>query len=179
MIKQFTLLLILICISVKSQIRYDTISFDKIKLNNTISLYTDFNYLKKIIDDKETHAKVYTGKDIQIPFVAFDDDDIIYTVFSNNLVFNYKEENPNKIYISYIKTNKNLTIQLKLDEKKYITLNNNMALVMLKKYFKNSALAFAKNGKIFRLIIRKENKYAYCDLIFRNKKFVEMYLIQK
>lgn len=175
MIKQFTLLLILICISLKSQIKYDTISFDKIKLNKN-SLYTDFNYLKKFIDDKETNAKVYTGRDIQIPFLTFGNDEIVYTVFSNNLVFNYEEENPNKIYISYVKTNKNLSLQIKLD-KNTISLNNKLALVTLKKYFKNSALAYGKNEESFRLIIKKGDKYAYCDLVFRNKNFVEMYLV--
>lgn len=170
-----TLLFIVVCFLLKAQLKYDTISFDEIILNNHI-LYTKFNFFKKNINDKETNAKVYTGKDINIPFRTFANSDILYTVFSKKITFSYEENTPQDIFITYVNPNKYIKLKLKIDSKTVLCLDKKMDILILKKHFKNSYSTFIKTKKDFRLVVKNGNQYAYCDLIFNNQFFKEMYL---
>lgn len=175
--KKITIIIfIILSVFSNAQSKYDTISFDNLLLNNHI-LYTKYKYFKKNIDIKESNAKVFTGKDIKIPFRTFADKDILYTVYSTNLVFSYEENKDNDIFINYIKPNKNLKLKLKLNKNNCLFFNRKLKISKLKKYFKNSYSTYIKNEKDFRLVIKDGNQYAFCDLIFTDKHFVEIYLL--
>ncbi|MFT4092336.1 MAG: hypothetical protein QM640_01760 [Niabella sp.] len=169
-------LLILFCDTLNAQSKYDTINFNQITINGQF-LYTQFNAIKKNIDDTKTKARVYSGKDISIPFKTFDAADILYTVSSKNLVFSYNENKPQDIFINYIKPNKYLKAKLKISNNKCLCLNQTLSVLILKKWFKYSYASYSKNKKDFRLVVKHGSQYAYCDLVFYNQQFAEMYLL--
>lgn len=175
--KKITLIIFLfLSVINKAQTKYDTISFDHLLVKNHI-LYTKFNYFKNYVDDSKTKAKVFTGKDIKIPFRNFSDNVILYTIFSDNLVFSYEETKDNDLFITYIKPTKDLDLKLIINKNNCLLLNHTLTVSKLKKYFKNSYTTSIKNKKDFRLVVKDGNKYAYCDLVFKDQHFVELYLL--
>lgn len=168
------ILMILFSIVLNAQAKYDTIDFKDIMFNN-YPLYTNFKNIKKNIDDTKTNAKVFTGKEMDIPFCELKSEDIFYTVFSKNIVFSYNENLSDEIFITYVKPNKNINLKLKVNGSSLI-LNTNTTINTFKKYFKKSDYTLLNDKKGFKLIVKNGKQYADCNLIFRNKRFVEMYL---
>jgi hypothetical protein len=167
-----TAILCFICTLSIAQSKYDTISFNTILLNNK-SLYTKFKYLKSITNDKDNRARVYTSKDIIIPFITFNDDEIIYDISSDNVVYSYSESKPDDIFITYVKPNSNFKIKLG----KNILLKRNVSASSLRKIYVNSYKIYkADPDKNLRLVVKKDNKYAFLDLIFKDGHFQELYL---
>lgn len=160
----------------QAQIKYDTISFNNITLNNH-SLYTKFSNIKNNLDDTKTRAKLYTGEDIRIPLRTFASSDILYTVMSKNLVFTYQENKPNDIFITYVKPNNFLKLKFKINNDITLSLNRKTNINSLKKYFKNSYATSLKDGKDFRLVVKSGNCYEYLDVVFEKKKFTEIFLL--
>lgn len=176
--KKITSLFLLVFYAlINSQVKYDTISFDGITLNNH-SLYTKFSNIKRFVDDKKTQAKVFTGKDVEIPFQIFQNNDVIYTVFSKNIIFNYEDNIDDKVYITYVKPNSSFKLKIK-NEKQSFLLNSKTNISMLKKNFKNSYLSFIKDRKDFRIIVKKNNQYAFIDLVIKNNLISEMFLLKE
>lgn len=155
-----------------AQSKYDTISFNDILLNNKI-LYTKFRYLKNNINDKDNRAKAYPSKDINIPFTGFLTNEIIYNVSSDNVVYNYSEDKPDDIFITYVKPNSYFKIKLG----KNVLLKRNSNVSSLKKKYANSYKMYTTDPKKnFRLVVKKDNKYAFLDLIYKNNHFQELFL---
>ncbi|ROI04142.1 hypothetical protein EGI16_10100 [Chryseobacterium sp. G0240] len=167
-------ILCFLCAIVNAQSKYDTISFSNVLLNNK-ALYTEFKYLRNIINDKDNRAKVYPSKDINIPFKEFGETEILYSIFSDNIVYNYSGSEPNNVYITYIKPNSYFKVKIGGN-----LLKKNTNISLLKKWYPNSYKSYItdKNNN-FRLIVRKDNKYAFLDLIFKNSCFQELYLVSE
>ncbi|KPH14447.1 hypothetical protein AMQ68_02900 [Chryseobacterium sp. ERMR1:04] len=138
-------------------------------------MYTKFTLFKKNVNDTKTSAKVYTGKEMNIPFYDCKEQDIFYTVFSENFIFTYNENAPDDIFITYIKPNKNLSLRVKVNNN-FLKLNTKTTIKSLGKYFKNSVYSLMKDKKHFRLLVKKDSRYAFCDLVFKNGYLSEMYL---
>lgn len=174
--KLITLFLFILFSSATAQMKYDTIMFNNITLNNA-RLITKFNHIKKLIDVTKTRAKVFTYNDIHIPFLYLTKEDFIYTVYSQNLGFSYAELRPDDILIEFVKPSKNLILRIETKNISIIMTKKN-ALSLLKRFYKNSFKSFQNDKKEFKLIVKKGNQYALCCLIFDNCRFVEMYLTE-
>ncbi|MCS4304606.1 hypothetical protein DRF65_26810 [Chryseobacterium pennae] len=172
--KKLQIILIILFSIVLNAQTYDTIDFKNIMVNNHL-LYSNFQSIRKNIDDTKTNAKVFTGKEMNIPFCEFKSEDIFYTVFSKNLVFSYNENLNDEIFITYVKPNKSFNLKLKTNGNSLI-LNTNTSVKTFKKYFKKSSYTLLNDKKGFKLIVKNGKQYANCNLIFKNNRFVEMYL---
>lgn len=162
--------------SVKAQTRYDTIRYSNITINNE-KLFTKFNNIQKFIDDTKTNARIFICKEANIPFICTKPEDILYSIYSQELIFSYIDEKPNDIYISYVKPNKDLILKIETKNTSIIMTKKN-ALSLLKRFYKNSFKSFQNDKKEFKLIVKKGNQYALCCLIFDDCRFVEMYLTE-
>lgn len=160
------------CTLSTAQTEFDSIEFGDIFLNNK-SLYTKFNHLKNILSDKDNRAKAYPSKDINIPFVEFNANEVVYNVASEHIVYNYSEERPNDIFVTYVKPSKNFKISLggNLFLRKGINVSS-LKIAYPKSY--NMHLTHPENN--FRLVVKKNHQSAFLDLVFKDNLFQEMYL---
>ena len=102
---------------------------------------------------------------------------ILYTVLSKNLVFTYKENKPNDIFITNVKPNNFLKLKFKIKNDITVSLNRKTNISIFKKYFKNSYETSLKDGKDFRLVVKSGHCYEYLDVVFDKKKFTEIFLL--
>lgn len=160
-----------------AQVKYDTILFSNITLNNH-KLYTKFNHFQKFVDDTKTGAKVFLFNEAYVPFICFKPPELIYEIYSQNLGFSYAEHKPENIYITYVMPKKNLSLKIKRNNT-FIVFPKKNNLLMLKKLFNNSFNSYQNDKKEFRLIVKKGNEYAFCCLVFEGCRFIEMYLINQ
>lgn len=158
-----------------AQVKYDTIMFNNLTLNEEM-LFTKFKRIQKFIDDTETKVKVFSSNEAHLPLIHLKPQDIIYSISSQDISFSYLENEPKKIYITYVKFNKNLVLKIKHNNTSIVFPKRNN-LSILKKFFNNSFNSFQNDKKEFRLILKSGNQFAYCCLVFNGSRFIEIYLL--
>ncbi|MBP5372190.1 MAG: hypothetical protein J6Y55_09755 [Bacteroidales bacterium] len=167
---------------------YDTVLFDNITFNDS-KLFTNHSHIEKYFDIMQSRARVHTYSTFPAPFKhLFPHDSItidtilFYEIWSHDLYFFYAERYPDSILVSGMLSKDKVIKITKNDSTINLTERTNLSEVS--KFFRLSSMflhdewiADFRYGKEMCLIVKKDEDYVYCYLVFDDKdKFYAMHL---
>ena len=170
---------------------YDTVLFDNITFNDS-KLFTNHSHIEKYFDIMQSRARVHTYSTFPAPFKhLFPHDSItidtilFYEIWSHDLYFFYAERYPDIVLVSGMLAHDKIIKIIQNDT--IIVLTEQSSLSDISKFFSNSFSNIKKSleiygenefyGKEVRLVVKKDEDYVYCYLVFDDKdKFYAMHL---